>query len=91
MKIANNLIAPTVNLNGSNADRLIEDYIEVMNAIRLAEDLLAGIAPHGRDYQTVPVQEYPLAREQHRRRMVFLASVRADLELIALAVQEQKR
>lgn len=91
MKIANNLIAPTINLNGSNADRLIEDYINVMDAIRHAQELLAGIAPHGRDYQTAPVQEYPMAREQHHRRMTFLDAIRSDLELIALAVQEQKR
>jgi hypothetical protein len=44
-------IAPVPNLNGSPADVLAEQMMEVCHALEAAAKLMAQWQPHGRDYQ----------------------------------------
>lgn len=86
------LAIPTVHLNGTSADGLLEQLCDACNAIRDAEAALREAAPHGRDYylQEPALNQFQVAQTQHFARLVKLAEVRAELEQIAEAVDEQK-
>lgn len=76
---------PQVNLNGTSRDELAMQYRNVYSAVDVALDLLCRFAPHGRDYQTVP-GAYEIARREHDARVEKLASVKAEIEAIAIHV-----
>lgn len=83
------IVAPTVNLNGTGARQLIEGYTETLWKLREARDALAQITPHGRDYQTVASTFMDVASRQHAHRMKMLNRISMEIEQIALAVQDQ--
>lgn len=79
---------PQVNLNGTSKDALLEQYRRSYRAINAAIESLCEGAPHGRDYQTLPPGAVQLAIAEHRIRVAKLESVRAEIEAIALHIQE---
>jgi len=85
------LIAPTINLNGSSASRLVEEYCGAMGALRAAEERLCEIRPHGRDYQTAAKGDEKLAKDQHERRIIAVHRCYVEIEEIAQSVQQQER
>lgn len=84
------VIAPTVNLNGSTAASMIDGYSHFLETIRNAEDALKHIAPHGRDFQTRPASVFDLAVRHHRRRAMVLRQLHEEIETMALDVQSQE-
>lgn len=82
-----NIITPTVNLNGTSADELLRQNIAAVKAIRDAFRALQTAAPHGRDYQTVPEERFRLARHQHNARMEKLDDILQELETIITEIQ----
>ena len=82
-------VAPTMNINGTAPQDLIDAYTEVMTAIRDAEEKLAKIFPHGRDFQTRPASVHDAARLQHDRRRAVLRKLHEEIESMALNVQNQ--
>lgn len=79
---------PQVNLNGTSRDELATQYRNVYSAVDVALDLLCRFAPHGRDYQTLPAGSYDTARREHDARVEKLASIKAEIEAIAIHIQE---
>jgi hypothetical protein len=84
------VIVPVVNLNGTSAEKLMEGYREALDALRTAISYMPSIEPHGRDYQTEERTVFSEAADQHRSRVKALEGVYQDIELIALAVQDQQ-
>jgi hypothetical protein len=84
------IIVPVVNLNGTSAERLLEGYREALDALRAARSAMHMISPHGRDYQTEERTVYMEAADQHQSRLRALDQMYQEIELIALAVQDQK-
>ena len=83
---------PTVHLNGTHPDDLIEGFLEARRAIELAKDALKKHCPNGRDYYVQqPIQDSPfafnsplqVATEENWRRINKLEEV--AMELMALA------
>jgi hypothetical protein len=56
---------PCANLNGTHPDDMCADWRAVMDATHALRDALRKVCPHGRDYQTLPVYAYRVAREEH--------------------------
>jgi hypothetical protein len=81
--------APVINLNGSPAARLIEEYKTAYVAIRAAFEALCQVTVNGRDFQTAPEGTYEKARTEHVARLDKLQQVEGDLVALAIAVQEQ--
>jgi hypothetical protein len=79
---------PQVNLNGTSRDALLDQYRDAYRAINDAIDALCKAAPHGRDYQTLPAGSYNVAREEHDARLVKLGSIKAEIEAIAIHIQD---
>lgn len=61
--------APQINLNGTDKQALIDPLMVAYLAARKTSDMLRLCTPHGRDYQTLPVGAYEIARNQHIARM----------------------
>lgn len=85
------IIAPTVNLNGTSSRELIEQIRTAHLALLEAFRALQKASPHGRDYQTVPTERYTLARHQHNIRLVRLDNTIKELEEIGVQIQSQER
>ena len=80
----NNAIAlPTVHLNGTSRQSLIDDNDAAYNALRAAVRALEKAAPNARDYYVQGDGAFANAVAQHVARLTALRSVLADLEAIA--------
>lgn len=77
------LIAPTVHLNGTSKDSLIEQYANVLEAIDVLQKAMAAATPHMRDYYVAPVGSYERAMDQHRTRWSSLMTIREHYETLA--------
>jgi hypothetical protein len=80
------LMVPTVHLNGTSRDSLLEGYKHAANAVRDAIIALDEAAPHGRDYYPQGKGSIDQAIQEHRERMLKLADVISELEQIAQAI-----
>lgn len=80
---------PTVHMNGTSADYLIEQLKNAYQAINVAVRALAEASPNGRDYYPQGLDAVQEAIRQHRLRMAKLDSVREELIEIVSGVQDQ--
>jgi hypothetical protein len=78
---------PTVHLNGSSKDLLLEANQAARSAIGEAIRALSDAAPHGRDYYPQGDDAYYAARDEHVARLRKLADVNAELEQIARGIR----
>ena len=80
------MILPTIHLNGTSLQYLIEDNYRAYAAIAEAVDALAQAAPNGRDYYPQgDIDGKPalyVAQDQHGERMAKLLQVKRELEAI---------
>jgi hypothetical protein len=78
-----NITLPTVHLNGTSRDSLLDDYMAAMDAIRLAMKALQSAAPHPRDYYVQSNMSAHLARDEHFTRLARLRETLDELNTIA--------
>jgi hypothetical protein len=79
-------IAPVPNLNGSPADALAEQMMEVCHALDAVVTLMARWQPHGRDYQVGG--DYQADRDEYLRRLGLVEAMVQQYEREAIAVSE---
>jgi hypothetical protein len=80
------LMTPSVHLNGSSKEHLVEDLCAAGDAVRLAIEKLEWAAPNGRDYYPQGPGAFPQALREHVARVAHLRGVLAELEEIAQAI-----
>lgn len=84
------LRVPTVHLNGTSRDELLDNLRKAWRAVHDAGEAVRKTCPHDRDYYT---QSDPdagkIARAQHIERMRKLDGIKDELKAIAIAIQEQ--
>jgi hypothetical protein len=84
------LYVPTVHLNGTSKEALIEQQTEIHNAAMILLKKLADATPHDRDYY---VQKNPKAgaeaRKAHSEWMTIVRDIITQSEARAIAIQEQ--
>jgi hypothetical protein len=81
------LARPSVHLNGTSRDALVDGFCTAGAAVRKAiEALSEHAAPNGRDYYTQGNGAMKLAQLQHAARLAKLGEVLAELQLIAEAI-----
>ena len=83
------LIVPTLNINGSTRDNLVDYHTRAMRKINEAYAALADMAPHGRDYQTAPPGTHEKAQEQYKVWREQLRVIHNDIESIAIEISNQ--
>lgn len=81
--IKQELMVPTIHMNGTSKESLIEDICAATLALSKAHNAVCQTCPNGRDYYVQPKENFKLARIQHVSRLERLESVRLELEQIA--------
>ena len=74
---------PTIHLNGTSKQELIDQLCDACNALNDAASAIANTRPNGRDYYVQDDRNFPKALEEHSRRINLLISVRNELMQIA--------
>lgn len=74
---------PTVHLNGTSKQALLDGYCDAIEALHEAGRKLAAAAPNGRDYYVQVGFAINEAQREHAARMQKLRDVIAELEEIA--------
>ena len=80
---------PTVHLNGTSRDALIEQLSDAQFGIRQAIELLGKAAPNGRDYYPQGDDAFRTAHAEHEARVARLAETARELEELAMAIYRQ--
>lgn len=70
---------PTIHINGTSTETLIEGYEVAGQAIQRAIECLQDAAPNARDYYPAGDEAYALAIREHAARVEKLRAVYADL------------
>lgn len=87
MALTSETTFPNVNINGTSAESLMEQHLEIMHRCTLLIEAMSQAMPHGRDYATPDACTN--ARGEHRARMMEIETIRQCAEKIALNIQEQ--
>lgn len=84
--MSNEVIAPTVHLNGTSAEALVEGYLSACGKVRDALEALDECSPNARDYSP---STFAAAVAQHVEHIRALTAVRDALYQLAENVQDQ--
>jgi len=79
---------PTISLNGSPADRLMENTRNAQDALRKAQEALSAVYPNARDYQGW--DEFYVAQKEHEARAAAVQQILRDLSELAIAISDQQ-
>ena len=80
---------PTIHLNGTSKERLVEDLCDACNAIDAAYEALKKTAPNGRDYYPQGPEALERATGEHMLRLRKLDAIKGELEQIVLYIERQ--
>lgn len=80
------MMVPTIHLNGTSKERLLDALEEAYAAIHTAIEKLGETAPNGRDYYPQGPDALFKAQEEHFARMQKLEDVRRELQELAEAI-----
>ncbi len=82
-------IFPTIHLNGSSPQHLLDQLIEARRSVREATDALVASAPNARDYYPQGPEAFTAARKAHETQQANLNAVLAYLTRQLDAIQAQ--
>jgi hypothetical protein len=82
------MIRPTLNINGSSADDLVNPRLKAMDHLMDAIEALKQAAPNGRDYPG-DYDGCHADREEHYSRLAKLRALREELMAEAVYIKEQ--
>lgn len=81
---------PTIHLNGTSADRLLDDINNAYAKIGEAISALAQTAPNGRDYYPQGNGALEQAQNEHHARISKLVAIKAEVEQIVEGIDAQE-
>ena len=73
------LTKPTIHLNGTSREALLEQYRDACDAVRTAMKAVADASPHGRDYYPQGKEAINKAIDEHVDRLRRLEGVLSEL------------
>lgn len=76
------MIFPTIHLNGTSRESLLEDYCAALSALRYAQEKLCAISPNARDYYVAGDDAFRTALGEHRTRIEKAVSLISEVEAI---------
>lgn len=91
------MMTPSIHLNGTSGERLLEDNLKAIRALQDAVEALQNAAPNGRDYyvqssadyRVVWQQAYSAARSEHEARLHRLADNIHEINQICKCIIDQ--
>ena len=81
--------SPTIHLNGTSKESLLEGYDNAWTAVHEAYEVLKKTAPNGRDYYVQEDGSLDIAVEEHRHRLQVLHDVMNELGTIMQEIDSQ--
>ena len=84
------MMVPTIHLNGTSRESLLEGYEKAHRAVRAALKEVAEIGPNGRDFYPQGPDALSKASDEHRARMNALSNILRDLEALGEAIDNEK-
>lgn len=79
---------PTIHLNGTRQQALLDGVVDAQTAVRLAVEKLTAASPNARDYYPQGPQAFPEADAWFRKRIAALAVIGDDLQELAIAIAD---
>jgi hypothetical protein len=73
------VIFPSIHLNGTSAESLLEDYGKAAEALRLAIEAMYVASPNARDYYPQGPEACELAVKEHRERCAKVRAAREEI------------
>jgi hypothetical protein len=86
MSMTQPMTVPTIHLNGTARDSLLDAHCEAGRAVRVALDAIELAAPNPRDYYPQGDDAFASAKREHADRVGRLRSVLVELEALAEAI-----
>jgi hypothetical protein len=83
------MITPTVHLNGTSREELLDQFRECYRSINDTLDIICKAAPHGRDYYPKGDMALPQAQKDHERRIKVLTEMRQEFLELYTEVEDQ--
>lgn len=83
------IITPTIHLNGTIATRLLEPLSAAFDKLEEAYAALKETAPNGRDYYVQGDHAMGRAVNEHMKRLARIDAVKAEVEMLILAIEVQ--
>ncbi len=83
------MLVPTVHLNGSSGEVLLDQNKAALEAVRKAIDAICDAGPNARDYYVQGPDASLAVQREHEARVAALKRVRDDLAAIVEGVQDQ--
>jgi len=74
------MIYPSLHLNGTSFDSLLEDYNEAIHSLQIAYNDLLGMSPNGRDYYPQSNKAFADAVTEHSKRLTTISSMVREIE-----------
>ena len=84
------MMLPTIHLNGTSADTLLEEIEGAYTALEIAERVLRAAAPNARDYYPTGGSAFVVAACEHLTRVNAIRKVREEVEEILGHLVEHK-
>lgn len=75
-------VFPTIHLNGTSKEELLEKYITAQEAVQTAIDAVMNTYPHARDYYVISSEAVKRSYEEYKERIIKLEQIRSELEAI---------
>ena len=82
------MMKPTIHLNGTSKQCLIDGYFDVVCALQAATGKVAEHAPNARDYYPQGPEAYTIARAEHQSRLDRLWAIEREITEILEAICE---
>lgn len=83
------MLVPTVHLNGTAGEVLLDQYTAAADAVRKAIDAVCNAGPNARDYYVQGTDAARAAQREHEARVKALKGVRDELAAIVEGIQDQ--
>jgi len=83
------VLIPTVHMNGTAGEDLLDQYAGAVEAMREALDAVCEAGPNARDYYVQGPDAALAAQREHEVRVASLKRVRNDLAAIVEGIQDQ--
>lgn len=82
------MMIPTIHLNGTSKERLIESLCEASGKLNDAYEAMKQTAPNGRDYYPQGPDALGKATEEHFARLRKLDGVKEEIDALTIAIDE---
>lgn len=83
------MIVPTIHLNGTSKQSLLDDLDEAFSALNEAFDKLKRTAPNGRDYYLQGEEAFIKAGDAHTTRLRKVHDVIGEIQELMIAIDRQ--